>query len=215
MLARHRGVRGIANDADLAADDLAAITDEFKEIVRERTGKPFPTDPIEQLRLAVEAVFRSWNGKRAIDYRNAAGIAHDLGTAVNIQTMVFGNLGEGSATGVVTTRNVTDGQPEIEGDWLANAQGEDVVAGTRVTNRIATLAEAMPRVWREFAADLPEARASLPGHAGHRVHGRARQALDAADARRQAHRAGGGADRRRPHQRAPDHARAGRAARDA
>jgi pyruvate,orthophosphate dikinase len=152
VLARHRGARGIANDADLAADDLAAITDEFKEIVRERTGKPFPTDPIEQLRLAVEAVFRSWNGKRAIDYRNAAGIAHDLGTAVNIQTMVFGNLGEGSATGVVTTRNVTDGQPEIEGDWLANAQGEDVVAGTRVTHRIATLAEAMPRVWREFAA---------------------------------------------------------------
>jgi pyruvate,orthophosphate dikinase len=152
VLARHRAARGIANDADLAADDLAAITDEFREIVRERTGKPFPTDPVEQLRLAVEAVFRSWNGKRAIDYRNAAGIAHDLGTAVNIQTMVFGNLGEGSATGVVTSRNVTNGEPEIEGDWLANAQGEDVVAGTRATNRIGTLAEAMPKVWREFAA---------------------------------------------------------------
>ncbi len=85
--------------------------------------------------LAAEAVFKSWNGKRAIDYRNAAGIAHDLGTAVNIQTMVFGNLGADSGTGVVTTRNVTTGEPEIEGDWLINAQGEDVVAGTRATQR--------------------------------------------------------------------------------
>jgi len=152
VLARHRNVRGIANDADLEADDLAAITDEFKEIVRARTGKPFPTDPIEQLRLAVEAVFRSWNGKRAIDYRNAAGIPHDLGTAVNIQTMVFGNLGEGSATGVVTSRNVTVGEDEIEGDWLANAQGEDVVAGTRATHAIATLGDAMPKVWRQFTS---------------------------------------------------------------
>jgi len=150
ILGRHRRLRGVRNDADLGADDLAAITDEFKVIVRERTGNPFPTDPLAQLRLAIEAVFRSWNGKRAIDYRNAAGIAHDLGTAVNIQTMVFGNLGADSATGVVTTRNVTTGVPEIEGDWLVNAQGEDVVAGTRETNPIATLAEAMPRVWGEF-----------------------------------------------------------------
>jgi len=151
ILALHRRRRGVGNDADLEADDLAAITAEFKAIVAERTGKPFPTDPIEQLRLAIEAVFRSWNGKRAIDYRNAANIAHDLGTAVNIQTMVFGNLGADSATGVVTTRNVTNGAPEIEGDWLSNAQGEDVVAGTRETNRIATLAAAMPGVWAEFA----------------------------------------------------------------
>jgi pyruvate,orthophosphate dikinase len=150
ILARHRAVRGVANDADLAAEDLAAIATEFKAIVRERTKRPFPTDPLEQLRLAIDAVFRSWNGKRANDYRNAAGIPHDLGTAVNIQTMVFGNLGEGSATGVVTTRNVTTGEAEIEGDWLANAQGEDVVAGTRTTNRIASLAQAMPKVWKEF-----------------------------------------------------------------
>ena len=104
-----------------------------------------------QLRLAVEAVFQSWNGKRAIDYRNAAGIPHDLGTAVNIQTMVFGNLGADSGTGVVTTRNVTTGEAEIEGDWLTNAQGEDVVAGTRATRPIAELAGAMPAIWREFA----------------------------------------------------------------
>ncbi len=150
VLADHRARRGVANDAELPADDLAAITAEFKAIVRKHAGRPFPSDPMEQLRLAIEAVFRSWNGKRAIDYRNAAGIPHDLGTAVNIQTMVFGNLGAGSATGVVTTRNVTTGEPEIEGDWLANAQGEDVVAGTRATHRIATLADAMPGIWKAF-----------------------------------------------------------------
>jgi pyruvate,orthophosphate dikinase len=153
VLARHRARRGVANDADLGADDLAAIAGEFKAIVKQAKRR-FPADPFEQLRLAIEAVFRSWNGKRAIDYRNAAGIAHDLGTAVNIQAMVFGNLGEGSATGVVTTRNVTTGEREIEGDWLPNAQGEDVVAGTRATHRIATLAQAMPRVWREFTRAL-------------------------------------------------------------
>jgi pyruvate,orthophosphate dikinase len=154
VLARHRAARGVANDADLAAEDLAAIVAEFKAIVERYAKRPFPTEPVEQLHLAIGAVFRSWNGKRAIDYRNAAGIPHDLGTAVNIQAMVFGNLGEGSATGVVTTRNVTTGEREIEGDWLANAQGEDVVAGTRATNRIATLAQAMPRVWREFTRAL-------------------------------------------------------------
>ena len=154
VLARHRAARGVANDADLAAEDLAAIVAEFKAIVERHAKRPFPTEPVEQLHLAIGAVFRSWNGKRAIDYRNAAGIPHDLGTAVNIQAMVFGNRGEGSATGVVTTRNVTTGEREIEGDWLANAQGEDVVAGTRATNRIATLALAMPRVWREFTRAL-------------------------------------------------------------
>ena len=128
VLARHRAAAGVANDADLPAAALEAITAEFKAIVKARTRRAFPADPLSQLRLAVEAVFRSWNGKRAIDYRNAAGIAHDLGTAVNVQTMVFGNLGADSGTGVVTTRNVTTGEPEIEGDWLTNAQGEDVVA---------------------------------------------------------------------------------------
>jgi pyruvate,orthophosphate dikinase len=150
VLARYRAKRGVGNDADLAAEDLRAITEEFKELVKARTGNPFPTDPLAQLRAAAEAVFKSWNGKRAIDYRNAAGIAHDLGTAVNIQTMVFGNLGASSGTGVVTTRNVTTGEPEIEGDWLINAQGEDVVAGTRATMAIATLADKMPAIWREF-----------------------------------------------------------------
>ena len=154
VLASHRARRAVANDADLAADDLAAIVAAFKAIVKRESKIAFPADPVEQLRMAIAAVFHSWNGKRAIDYRNAAGIAHDLGTAVNIQAMVFGNLGEGSATGVVTTRNVTTGEREIEGDWLPNAQGEDVVAGTRATHHIATLAQAMPRVWREFMRAL-------------------------------------------------------------
>ena len=152
VLLRWRQQRGVANDADLPADDLRAITEEFKRIVRERSGTAFPSDPLEQLRLAVAAVFSSWNGKRAIDYRNAAGIAHDLGTAVNVVTMVFGNLGSTSGTGVVTTRNVTTGTPEIEGDYLTNAQGEDVVAGIRETRRIAALAEEMPKIYRQFAA---------------------------------------------------------------
>ena len=150
-LAGLRTARGVANDADLAAADLEAIVAAFKRIVRERSGREFPSDPLEQLRLAIAAVFSSWNGKRAVDYRNASGIAHDLGTAVNVQAMVFGNLGADSGTGVVTTRNVTTGEREIEGDWLTNAQGEDVVSGTRETLRIAALADRMPRIHRQFA----------------------------------------------------------------
>ena len=151
VLARERAAHGIANDADLGADTLLAITAEFKRIVKARARRPFPDDPLEQLRLATEAVFKSWNGKRAIDYRNAAGIAHDLGTAVNIQAMVFGNMGAGSGTGVLTTRNVTTGEARLEGDWLTNAQGEDVVSGTRATRPIADLKKEMPRIHAELA----------------------------------------------------------------
>jgi pyruvate,orthophosphate dikinase len=150
VLTHHRKERGVANDADLAVKDLKAITAEFKKIVREQTGREFPADPLEQLKLATEAVFKSWNGKRAIDYRNAAGIPHDLGTAVNIVTMVFGNMGQGSGTGVVTTRNVSTGEKEIEGDYLTNAQGEDVVAGTRTTKPIAALKDEMPKIYAQF-----------------------------------------------------------------
>ena len=150
VLARCRQERGVTNDADLAVKDLKAITADFKAIVRAQTGREFPADPVEQLRLATEAVFKSWNGKRAIDYRNAAGIPHDLGTAVNIVTMVFGNMGADSGTGVVTTRNVSTGEKEIEGDYLTNAQGEDVVAGTRTTKPIAALKDEMPKIYAQF-----------------------------------------------------------------
>ncbi|HQR51624.1 MAG TPA: pyruvate, phosphate dikinase [Burkholderiales bacterium] len=150
VLGRYRDERGVANDADLAPDDLRAITAEFKDIFKQHTKFEFPTDPLEQMRLATEAVFKSWNGKRAIDYRNAAGIAHDLGTAVNIITMVFGNMGENCGTGVVTTRNVSTGDREIEGDYLTNAQGEDVVAGIRATKPISALRDEMPRIYAQF-----------------------------------------------------------------
>ena len=150
LLEQHRSKRGVWNDADLPAEDLKAITEEFKQIVREKTGRPFPVEAVEQLRLATMAVFRSWNGKRAFDYRKAAGIPHDLGTAVNVVTMVFGNLGADSGTGVATTRNVTSGENALEGDFLMNAQGEDVVAGTRKTLPIADLQRLMPRVDKEL-----------------------------------------------------------------
>jgi pyruvate,orthophosphate dikinase len=141
LLAEWRARRGVENDADLGADDLRTVAGRFHEIVREQSGREFPDDPLEQLRLATEAVFRSWQGKRAQDYRKAAGIPDDLGTAVNIVAMVFGNMGKSSATGVATTRNVSTGENELEGDYLINAQGEDVVAGIRATQPIGRLAE--------------------------------------------------------------------------
>ncbi len=137
-------------DAELDATAWKAVTLRFKEIIRTYTGKEFPTDPSEQLRQATEAVFRSWNGKRAIDYREAAGIEHDLGTAVNIQTMVFGNVGDDSATGVFMSRNATTGEPALEGDYLINAQGEDVVAGTRKTLPILQLKTDMPEMYDQL-----------------------------------------------------------------
>jgi pyruvate,orthophosphate dikinase len=152
VLEQYRARRGVASDSDLTADDFQAITGEFKAIVERYAGRPFPDDPQEQLRLAIEAVFRSWNGKRAIDYRNAAGIAHDLGTGVNIQTMVFGNMGSDSATGVAMSRNATTGEARLEGDYLTNAQGEDVVAGIRVTKPMEELADEMPALYAEFAS---------------------------------------------------------------
>ena len=149
-LRRHRELRGVHNDAELPAADLEALTTEFKGIIKELGAPALPDDPREQLRLCTEAVFRSWNGKRAIDYRNAAGIAHDLGTAVCIVPMVFGNMGQDSGTGVATTRNVSTGEPELEGDYLINAQGEDVVSGTRQTERITALGEQDAALYAEF-----------------------------------------------------------------
>jgi len=140
----------VLNDADLDAEAWKAVTLRFREIIHTYTGREFPTDPYEQLQQATEAVFKSWNGKRANDYRNAAGIAHDLGTAVNIQTMVFGNIGDDCATGVFMSRNATTGEPALEGDYLINAQGEDVVAGTRATLPIGQLADDMPRMYEEL-----------------------------------------------------------------
>jgi len=142
--------KGVKVDTDLTAEDWKELTQVFKRITREKKGFDFPQDPYEQLKLATEAVFRSWNGKRAIDYRNAAGISHDLGTAVNIQTMIFGNMGWNSGTGVAFTRDPATGENVIYGDYLLNAQGEDVVAGIRNTKPIAELEKDLPEAFAEF-----------------------------------------------------------------
>jgi len=142
--------RGAKQDTDLTADDLRALGDEFKAIVREATGRDFPADAYEQLDLAIKAVFRSWFGKRAMDYRNSQKIAHDLGTAVNVVTMVFGNMGDDSGTGVAFTRDPNTGENTLFGEYLTNAQGEDVVAGIRTAPKIAQMQTDMPEVYAEF-----------------------------------------------------------------
>ncbi len=150
VLREYRSARGVTNDADLQPEDLRAVTHTFRELVKRESGRDFPVDPYEQLRLATEAVFKSWKGKRAQDYRRAAGISDELGTAVNIVVMVFGNMGKDSATGVATTRNVSTGENRLEGDYLINAQGEDVVSGTRATRDINELAQEMPAAFTEL-----------------------------------------------------------------
>ena len=125
--------RGAASDLDLGAADLQKLVEEFKALVTAHTGRDFPQDPREQLDMATRAVFDSWNGPRARLYRRRERIPDDLGTAVNVCTMVFGNLGDSSGTGVCFTRDPATGRPGIYGDYLANAQGEDVVAGIRNT----------------------------------------------------------------------------------
>jgi pyruvate,orthophosphate dikinase len=144
--------KGVKSDTELDAQDWKNLVEMFRAVVKDHMGFDFPQDPYEQLRLATEAVFKSWNGKRAVDYRNAAGIRHDLGTAVNIQTMVFGNMGWDSGTGVAFTRDPATGDRELYGDYLLNAQGEDVVAGIRNTEKISDLKNDMPEVSKEFQA---------------------------------------------------------------
>ncbi|MGO9415560.1 MAG: pyruvate, phosphate dikinase, partial [Syntrophobacteraceae bacterium] len=150
VIAEFRKARGAKSDTELTADDWKAVIDRFSNIFQRYSHMCFPADPYEQLRLATEAVFKSWNGKRAVDYRNAAKIPHDLGTAVNIQAMVFGNMGKDSATGVAMTRNATTGEKKIEGDYLIDAQGEDVVAGIRTTYPVEQMAQTMPSAWNQF-----------------------------------------------------------------
>ena len=133
-----------ATDTDLDASDLERLVGEFLGIYHDQTGRDFPIDPREQVRLAIEAVFRSWNGRRAIDYRRQNKISDDLGTAVNVQAMVFGNRGDDSGTGVAFTRDPATGEKVPYGDYLGNAQGEDVVAGIRNTLPLADLANVDP-----------------------------------------------------------------------
>ncbi|TNF61262.1 MAG: pyruvate, phosphate dikinase, partial [Deltaproteobacteria bacterium] len=150
VLANQRERRAVSSDADLTGDDFRSVVGDFKDIVRRHARMDFPSGAEDQLRMAIEAVFDSWNGKRARDYRQAANIPHDLGTGVNVVTMVYGNLGEGSATGVAMSRNATTGENALEGDYLTNAQGEDVVAGTRPTKPLEQLKGEMPKVYTQF-----------------------------------------------------------------
>ncbi len=150
VISARRKKAGVKSDSELTAEDWQSVTRRFKDIYRTFTREDFPQDPYDQLRLATEAVFKSWNGKRAFDYRNAAGIDHNLGTAVNVQTMAYGNIGDNSGTGVAMSRNASTGEIELEGDFLMNAQGEDVVAGIRATQPISDLQKVMPEIYTEF-----------------------------------------------------------------
>ena len=141
---------GVKSDPELSPDQLRELVTEFKRIYKEHTGEEFPDDPEVQLRSAIEAVFRSWNTDRAVAYRRMEKIPDDLGTAVNVQMMAFGNMGGDSGTGVAFTRNPITGERELYGDYLANAQGEDVVAGIRQTEPITALSTRMPEVGRQF-----------------------------------------------------------------
>ena len=140
----------VKTDPELSAEQLRKLVTTFLAIYKDATGHEFPSDPVVQLREAIEAVFRSWNTDRAKTYRRLERIPDDLGTAVNVQTMVFGNMGRSSGTGVAFTRNPITGSKELYGDYLANAQGEDVVAGVRDTEPIKALKRRLPKVYAEF-----------------------------------------------------------------
>ena len=142
--------RGVKLDTDLTADDLKEVIAQYKQVVRKHAGRDFPQDPLEQLRGARDAVFRSWENERAKVYRRINNIADDLGTAVNVQSMVFGNLGETSGTGVGFTRNPATGEKEFYGEVLINAQGEDVVAGIRTPMHITELEKRMPECYTQL-----------------------------------------------------------------
>ncbi len=199
ILEHYKDGKGYTLDTDLKADDWREVIVEYKAKVEEATGKPFPQEPKDQLWGAIGAVFSSWMNARAITYRRLNNIPADWGTAVNVQAMVFGNMGETSATGVAFTRNPSTGENALYGEFLVNAQGEDVVAGIRTPQNITEVARKaagsdkpsletiMPEVFHQFVATTKLLGEALQRPAGHGVHRRARQALDAADPQRQAH----------------------------
>ncbi|MEN6531581.1 MAG: pyruvate, phosphate dikinase [Anaerolineaceae bacterium] len=150
-LKAYKQQKGYKSDLEMTAADWAVITEAYKKVVREQMGFEFPQDPYKQLELAVKAVFDSWNSKRAIDYRRRERIPDDLGTAVNIQTMVFGNMGSDSGTGVAFTRDPQTGEKVMFGEYLMNAQGEDVVAGIRNASKISGLKDELPEVYNQFS----------------------------------------------------------------
>ncbi len=160
VLSRHKSRSGITQDHELTPEALHSVIADFKSAIRQATGTDIPTDPWDQLMSATEAVFRSWNNPRAVFYRNHNRIDHDMGTAVTIMAMVFGNLGSTSGTGVLFTRNPATGERKVYGEYLSNAQGEDVVAGVRTPQPISALAEDMP----EASSQLMTLAAQLETH---------------------------------------------------
>lgn len=150
LLADKKSTFGVIQDSDLSANALAELCAEFKNLVLQQTGVTFEEDPQLQLYEAIKAVFHSWNNQRAIDYRNYHGIPHNLGTAVNIVSMVFGNMGNDCGTGVAFTRNPATGANELYGEFLTNAQGEDVVAGIRTPESISQLEKTLPEIYKQF-----------------------------------------------------------------
>ena len=163
MLNDHKHKKGVKSDTDLSADDLKFLAEEFKKRVKDSLGQAFPDDAKAQLEGSIKAVFKSWNGKKAVSYRRIEGIPDEWGTAVNVQAMVFGNMGETSATGVAFTRNPATGENVFYGEWLINAQGEDVVAGIRTPNplnndtkndqnkHLKSMQESMPSTYKELS----------------------------------------------------------------
>lgn len=162
LIAGARRAAGVDLDVELSVDDLRALTDRFKRLFADETGEPFPQDPQEQLRQAIVAVFDSWMGPRAVHYRRLNGIPDSWGTAVNVQRMVFGNKGETSCSGVAFSRDEITGAPTPSGDFLPNAQGEDVVSGVRTPRDLAELERSMP----EVHAELLEILRTLERHYG-------------------------------------------------
>ncbi|HEX6059197.1 MAG TPA: pyruvate, phosphate dikinase [Gemmatimonadaceae bacterium] len=150
LLRAKRLTAGVESDADLPEESLRNLVEEYKGLVRTRTGAPFPMDPVEQLWGAVEAVWRSWTLKKAVDYRKVNGIPDDLGTGVNVVAMVFGNMGDDSGTGVAFTRDPSTGERTFYGEFLINAQGEDVVAGIRTPLSISEMANRLPEAYTEL-----------------------------------------------------------------
>ncbi len=150
LIDKMKAEKGVTQDVDLTADDLAVLASQFKAEYKEKIGADFPSDPKEQLMGAVEAVFRSWDNPRANVYRRDNDIPYSWGTAVNVQMMAFGNMGDTSGTGVAFTRDPATGEKKLMGEFLMNAQGEDVVAGVRTPSPIAKLAEVMPEVYEQF-----------------------------------------------------------------
>ena len=162
--------KGVTQDVELDADDLKELAGQFKAEYKAKIGEDFPTDPKEQLMGAIKAVFRSWDNPRANVYRRDNDIPYSWGTAVNVQSMAFGNMGDDCGTGVAFTRDPATGAKGLFGEFLTNAQGEDVVAGVRTPMHIAEMEAEVPRGFRRVQRGLQDPGESLQRYAGHGVH---------------------------------------------